>query len=179
MLNRSLVIFVLLGSAAAAAQAPALQSVYTELTGAACKTVTVREDPDSSSLQQCEGVAGYRLQIEDGDDRQSVTVVRPDGKRSPLDLWHTVSGAFSTVGPRAEWRVRQLNGKPSPVALIVRFNAQDMPDHPDRNISFLVVTKITPEEICVTDKISPGPNANEEARKAADASATKPCIKSE
>jgi hypothetical protein len=172
-------IFALLASAAAAAQTPPLQSVYTELTGSNCKTVAVREEPDSSSLQQCAGVGGYNLQIEDGDDRQSVTVVKPDGSRRPLDLWNTVSGAFSSVGPRAEWRVRQSGGKATPVALIVRFNAQDMPDHPERNISYLVVAKITPEEICVTDKIGPGQNANLEARKAADAAATKPCIKSE
>jgi hypothetical protein len=39
------------------------------------------------------------------------------------------------------------------------------------------VAKITPTEICVTDKISPGAKANEDARRAADAASTKPCLK--
>jgi hypothetical protein len=179
MSNRPLAIFTLFASAVAVAQSPPLQSVYTEMTGEGCKTVTVRENPDSYSLQQCEGIAGYSLQVEDGDDRQSVTVVKPGGARRPLDFARTVSSGFSTVGSWAEWRVRRLNGKPDPVALIVRLNAQDAPHHPERNISYLAVAKITPEEICVTDKIKPGPDENLEARKAADAAATKPCVKVE
>ena len=43
--------------------------------------------------------------------------------------------------------------------------------------SYLAVTKITPTEICVTDKILSGANANEDARRAADTAATKPCLK--
>jgi hypothetical protein len=39
------------------------------------------------------------------------------------------------------------------------------------------VSKITATEICVTDKILPGPKANEDARRAADTAATKPCLK--
>jgi hypothetical protein len=33
------------------------------------------------------------------------------------------------------------------------------------------------DEICVTDNISPGPKANEAARRAADTAATKTCLK--
>ena len=46
-----------------------------------------------------------------------------------------------------------------------------------RTIKYLVVTKITSTEICVTEKISSSPTANEDARRAADAASTKPCLK--
>ena len=69
------------------------------------------------------------------------------------------------------------NGKLNPVALIIRYNASENPDQPDKTSSYLAVSKITPTEICVTDKILSGPNANEDARRAADTAATKPCLK--
>ncbi|HEX2268493.1 MAG TPA: hypothetical protein VHH35_03120, partial [Pyrinomonadaceae bacterium] len=62
-------------------------------------------------------------------------------------------------------------------ALIIRYNANEDPESPNKQSSYLAVTKITASEICVTDKIMPGANANEEARRAADAAATKPCLK--
>ena len=68
-------------------------------------------------------------------------------------------------------------GKLLSVALIIRYNASENPDNPNKHTSYLAVAKITATEICVTDKISPGPNANTEARRAADSAATKPCFK--
>ena len=64
-----------------------------------------------------------------------------------------------------------------PVALIIRYNANEDPESPNKQTSYLAVTKITDSEICVTDKISPGANANEDARRAADAAVNKPCLK--
>jgi hypothetical protein len=81
------------------------------------------------------------------------------------------------VGPKAEWRLVTQNRKLVPVALIVRYNASEDPESPNKITSYLAVAKITQIEICVTDKISPGPNANEDARRAADAASTKPCLK--
>jgi len=43
--------------------------------------------------------------------------------------------------------------------------------------SYLAVVKVTPEKICVTHKIPPGENANENARQAADTAQTAPCLK--
>jgi hypothetical protein len=64
-----------------------------------------------------------------------------------------------------------------PVALILRYNASEDPESPNKLISYLAVAKITTTEICVTDKILPGPKANEDARRAADAAPAKPCLK--
>jgi hypothetical protein len=169
-------LFVLL-ACAAQASAQAVQSVYSDLSEAKCKVVKSGDESEgeSSSVSRCPGIAGYNLLVLDGDSRQSVTIVRPNGTEHPLDLWHTVSGAFSTVGQRAEWRVRRRGDKDEPFALIVRFTHNALPDNPDKKISTLVVAKITTDAVCVTDAIPPAPDANERARKAADSSASKPC----
>jgi hypothetical protein len=122
---------------------------------------------------QCPGIGGYKLIIEEGDIRQNMTVVTPAGKKYDLDLWNVVGASFSNLGPRVEWRVKGRSLKPE--ALIVRFNVAD-PSGVGKGTSWLVVVKITPGGICVTDKIAPGPDQNEQARTAADASADKPCL---
>jgi hypothetical protein len=141
------------------------RSVYTSLDEKQCRA------------GRCRGVAGYALLLTEGDLRQNITVITPKGAKHSLDLWDVISGGFSHVGSKAEWRMATQNGKPSPVALIIRYNASEDPEHPNKQSSYLAVSKITPTEICVTDKILPGPNANEDARRAADTAATKPCLK--
>jgi hypothetical protein len=148
------------------AAAPAT-SVYSSLSG--CKLIKTGHD---WSVSACRGVGGYNLQLEYDDARESITVYSPD----PLNLWQVVSNGFSSVGQKAEWRVTTKNGKQVPQALIVRFNASENPEDSSKVTSYLVVAKITPDQICVTDKIAPSATANEEARKAADASASKQCL---
>ena len=122
---------------------------------------------------RCRGTAGYSLLLSEGDLRQNITVVTPRGTKHSLDLWDVISGGFSSVGPKAEWRM----AKQKPVALIIRYNASEDPNQANKLTSYLAVTKITTSEICVTDKIPPGASANEDARRAADESANKPCLK--
>ena len=148
-------------------------SVYSSLSG--CKLVKTGRD---WSVQACRGVGGYNLQLEYDDSRESITVFSPDRQQHSLNFWQVVSSGFSSVGQKAEWRVTKKNGKVVPHALIVRFNASENPEDSTRVTSYLVVAKITPEKICVTDKIAPSATANEEARSAADASADKPCLES-
>jgi hypothetical protein len=126
---------------------------------------------------RCRGVAGYNLIVEEGDLRTNIKVVPPRGTEQSLELWHVVSGAFSSLGPKAEWRTTRRSGKLVPVALIIRYNASENPEQPNKTTSYLAVAKITPREICVIEKISPGPNANDDARRAADTAETKPCLK--
>jgi hypothetical protein len=152
-------------------------SVYTSLAEKQCKTIK-SPDPQSGDYEgRCRGVAGYTLVVSEGDLRQNVTVVTPKGAKHSLELWEVISGGFSSVGPKAEWRMAKQNGKLEPVALIIRYNANDDPESPNKQSSYLAVTKITATEICVIDKINPGAKANEDARRAADAAATKPCLK--
>lgn len=153
-----------------------LESVYSDLSSSKCKTTEVDKETGSST-QRCPGVGGYGLLLLDDDSRQSITVVAPDGKNHPLDFWEVITGAFSSVGNKAEWRVTRSKGKVSPAALIVRVNASEDSANPSRLTSYLAVVKVTPEKICVTNKISPGVKANEEARQAADSASTAACLK--
>ena len=150
------------------------RSVYTSLEEKHCRPIkTASADYEG----RCRGVGGYALLLSEGDLRQNVTVVTKQGTKHSLDLWDVVSSGFSSVGPKAEWRMSRQNGKLVPVALILRYNANEDPAQPDKRNSYLAVTKITPSEICVTGKIPSGPKANEDARRAADAATTKPCLK--
>ena len=176
MPKRTLSALCILASAVTVfAYAPPADSVYTDIAPARCKTVEINEEGAGSSVQKCAGVAGYELLVEENDLRQSVTVVSPDGKRHPLNYWQVITPAFSSLGEKAEWRVEKKGGQVKPYALIVRVNASENPENPDQKTSYLAVAKITDAEVCVTDKVK----TNEAAREAADASATKPCLKVE
>ena len=148
-------------------------SVYSSLSG--CKLVTQGRD---YSTQACRGIGGYNLRLEYGDARESITVISPNGKKHPLNFGEVISVGFSSVGKKAEWRVTRKAGKVVPIALIVHFDASENPADSSKVTSYLVVAKITPQKICVTDKIAPSATANEDARRAADSSADKPCLQS-
>jgi hypothetical protein len=157
-------------------EADSIKSVYSSLSK--CRKVA---SDVISSTHLCGGVGGYKLQREGSDDRESITVISPNGKKHQLEFWNVISSAFSQVGEKAEWRVIKKKGKVVPVALIVRFTASEISGSGDTSkptslISYLAVAKITPQKICVTNKIAPSNTANEEARAAADASADKPCV---
>jgi hypothetical protein len=150
-------------------------SVYTDISGSRCRTIKVVKET-GASVQSCLGVAGYKLEVEDDDARMSISVVAPDGKKSELSYWHVITSAFSSLGNKAEWRVTRVKGKTTPVALIVRVNASEDPSNAEKLTSYLAVAKITAAKTCVTDKIGPSATANEEARRAADTAATRPCL---
>ena len=149
-----------------------IRSVYTSLAEADCRVIEVDEE-SASSVSRCPGVPGHALKVLDGDARMSIDVITPDRREHPLNYWSVITHNFSSLGPRAEWRVRGQQ----PIALIVRVNASEDPENSERTTSYLAVAKITPTGICVTDRIAPAPNANEMARIAADASASRPCAK--
>ena len=153
------------------------RSVYTPLTVKTCRTIKTETTGAGDYEGRCPGVAGYSLTLLEGDLRQNIIVNTPKGAKHSLELWDVISGGFSHVGPKAEWRMTREKRKTYPTALIIRYNASENPDNPNKHTSYLAVAKITATEICVTDKISPGPNANTEARRAADSAATKPCLK--
>lgn len=181
-MTRALSFFVLLLSlvyGVNSASAQSNQSVYTNLEAKFCKTIKSDSSETGDYLGRCPGTAGYSLLVSEGDLRQNVTVVTPKGTKHSLELWSVVSPAFSSLGPKAEWRISKAKMRASPVALIVRYNASENPEQPEKTTSYLVVTKITANEICVTNRIAPGPTANTDARRLADESASKPCLKAD
>lgn len=153
------------------------RSVYTPIGDKQCRVIKSAEAGDDGYEARCRGTAGYTLLLSEGDLRQNITVITPQGAKHSLDLWEVVSGGFSSVGPKAEWRMATQNKRSAPVALILRYNASEDPEKPDKQTSYLAVAKITATEVCVTEKIAPGPTANEDARRAADSASTKPCLK--
>jgi len=154
------------------------QSLYSSVEPKQCRTIkAITSDERGSYEARCRGVAGYNLIVEEGDLRTNIKVVAPGGTEHSLDLWTVVSSAFSSLGPRVEWRMSRRGSKSTPVALIIRYNASENVDNPNKTTSYLAVAKITSSETCVTDRILPGPNANADARRAADAAATKSCLK--
>jgi hypothetical protein len=172
-----LLLCIVAASAANTATLP-IQSVYTSMNPKTCKTLEVDNEGAGWSVQQCPGVAGYKLHITEGDLRQTIEVVKPDGSKHDLNLANLVGGGgFSSVGEKAEWRVKNQSGRQTPTALIVRFNVSENPEDSTKITSYLAVAKITPQEICLTDKVKPVPKANEKARQLADNSANKPCLK--
>ena len=161
----------------ATAVAQSNRSVYTPIGDKQCRTLKSAEAGDDGFEARCRGTAGYSLILSEGDLRQNLTVITPKGTEHSLELWSIVSSGFSSVGPKVEWRLTTRNGKTAPVALIIRYNASEDAEAPNKLMSYLAVAKITANEICVTEKISPGPKANEDARRAADAATSKPCLK--
>lgn len=126
-------------------------------------------------MQRCSGVGGYKLLLEDSDNRMSVTVIDPSGRKHALNYWDSITPNFSSLGTKAEWRLARKGRLTVPIALIVRVNANEDADT-QKVISYLAVAKLTAERICVTDKISATSTANRKAREAADSSAPRTCL---
>lgn len=146
------------------------KSVYTDLDDTKCKTVELTDDEGGSYSGMCPGTAGYKLNLIEGDLRQTITVIDPKAKKHELRFWEYLGG-FSAVGPKAEWR---LKGK-TPVALIVRLNVSENMEDSSKRTSYLVVAKITQDFACITDIVKPSRTQNAEARKAADKAANIAC----
>jgi hypothetical protein len=151
------------------------ESVYTDLVSEKCRTIESNPNEGGSYRGLCAGAGGYKLEVLEGDLRQTINVIAPNRKKHELELWNKVSSGFSAVGNKAEWRVVRAGKTVKPTALIFRFNASDNLERSEENTSYLVVVKITNQTVCVTDIVKPSSNANETARKLADASVNKSC----
>ena len=150
------------------------RSVDTSLASGKCRIVETA-DRGGYTLRSCPGVDGYKLLVEDFDSRMTITVVDPDNEEYPLLFGQYVTGHFSELGKKVEWRIAKVKGKEVPVALIVRVYSHGTGIPP--NITpYLAVSKIAPPEICVTDRIGPGPNQSERAREAADDAMNSKCM---
>jgi hypothetical protein len=165
---------VIAASVAFASPEKGPRSIYTDISDASCTVIKSSGEPNEEDGLKCRGPGGFHLLALSGDMRATVTIVGPDGKEYPLEFWDSVTGGFSTLGPRAEWRVRDAESVP--YAMIVRVSASENPDKPEEKTSWLAVAKITAEAVCVTDKIKGGIDDNARARAAADTAATRPCL---
>ncbi len=144
-------------------------SVYTSTRTNACRTIRSSSADTGSYVGECRGVGGYKIRLIEGDIRQTLNIITPNGKAHELNFWN-IFGSFSSIGERMEWRLR---GK-EPIALIARYNVAD-PENSEKSTSYLMVSKLGRSLSCVTDVVEPGPGQNEKARALADEAAKKPC----
>jgi hypothetical protein len=144
-------------------------SVYTNLDEKSCKTLESDTSGAGSYRGRCPGIAGYKLDLLEDDLRQTINVIAPNKKTFELNFWSFYSN-FSAVQRKAEWRMK---GK-TPVGLIFRYNVSN-PEDSSKITSYLMVAKVTKNEICITDLVNPSKTQNAEAQKLADAAASKPC----
>jgi len=153
-----------------------IDSIYTNLSGRDCRLLGVNKE-GAKSAQRCPGVGGFRLLVLDDDGRQSVSLVSAQGRKFDLAFWDTVTRNFSSLGSKAEWLVARDGAQIRPTALIVRVSALEDSES-NRVTSYLTITKITRDQICVVAKIRRSATASVEARGLAAASAEKPCLRS-
>ncbi len=155
-----------------------IESVYTDLSGAACKQESDKQDPDETPYLVCPGVAGYSLIVRRVDaGRKSIDIVDGAQRIRPLKYQEFVTRYMSTLGEKAEWRVATRDGRKVPIALIVRVQAREDNDNPARvTRTYFAVAKIAPNGACVTDRIPEGSRAEAAVRNAADSAQSRSCV---
>ena len=146
-------------------------SSYTSIDEKDCITL---DSDDLGSIEECESFGDIRVRVIEGDIRQSITLTRQN-REYILNFKSIVNTSFSTLGTQIEWRHKK--GKPENLkGMIVRLDVNDDPDDLDKITSYLIVSKITPNNICIVGKIFPQPKQNELARAMLDAKEELPCI---
>ena len=164
--------FVLLSAITIQAQTSKVSSVYQSLTGKQCKHTSVTDS--GYGFDSCKGVGGYRLELSDADQQNSIKLIAPGKKSFNLQFQAQDSLKMARLEQKIEWRVVREGGKIVPVALITRFEVLESKES-NKRVSYLMVSKITANSACLTDIVEPSATANEEARKLADAARNKPC----
>lgn len=164
------------GSPAVPTQAE-IQSVHTDLGAGSCKTEVDKSDPNETPYLVCPGVAGYTLIVRRvGSGRRSIDIVDPSQRAFPLNYQEFITRHMSTLDDQAEWRVATRDGSQVPIALMVRVQARESNDDPEKvTTSYLAVAKITPNEVCVTDRIPEGTQPEAQVRSEANAAPEKRC----
>jgi hypothetical protein len=147
-----------------------IKSVYTSVQTKACRTIESTAEEGGFYRGICPGVGGYKVELTEGDIRQTLNVITPAKKNFHLKFTEYY-GSFSTVGQKLEWRVK--GGVP--IALIARYNVADPTGERSTDTSYLMVSKISKAMSCVVDIIQPGRSQNEAARRSADTALSLPC----
>jgi hypothetical protein len=155
----------------------AIESIQTDLGAGSCEKKADKSDPNETPYLSCPGVAGYALivrRVEAG--RQSIDVVDAAQRVFALRYDEFVTRSMSTLDGKALWRVAMKDGKQVPIALIVRVQAREDNDNPEKvTRSYFAVAKITPHEACVTDRLPEDSHSEAAVRDAADTAHQRPC----
>ena len=125
-------------------------------------------------MSRCSGPGGFSLMVDYGDARDDLRLIKPGAKPVELGLLALNNGGFNSLGDAVEWRGSGAGEAFKPAALIVRNNAVENPERPERPTALLVVIDLA--QGCVVAQVRPRPSQNEAARKIADGP-RQPCLK--
>jgi hypothetical protein len=153
------------------ANAQTIGSVYTSTAPKECKVKSAENGVDDSTTRVCPGKAGLVVLVSEDDLRETVSVGRDRKAAEEEPAAKTWFGPFNWTTETVEWRM--ADGKP--FAIIQRWHIDDSSDE-DKNgrpkaKPMLAVTRLPPGAVCHVAyvDVAANPNANELARKAADA----------
>ncbi len=139
-----------------------IKSVYTKIELKTCKQI---EKPDGFVFEgswRCKGLGNYDVLVSAADSREMVGFGKSIEKNCGS---HRTFGGFNSAGGTVEWRLK--DGKP--FATILRWGVNADTEHPDKQITWLVVSKLEGPNSCPIHYVAGSwPNANEQARKIAD-----------
>ena len=147
------------------------ESQYTSIAEKDCRTL---DSDNMGSIQECEPYQNIFVKVLEGDIRQSITLRREE-KEYALNFWLTITDAFSSLGSKIEWRYK-VDNPHYPVGLIVRLDVTEEIEDMEHRISYLIVSKITHNQICVVGKILPQANQTLLARSMLEHSEKMPCL---
>ena len=155
--------------AGAASKPAAASSKFVSLADSNCKSTGESAEEDTATLL-CKGtIDGWSVIIEYGDARDSVAL-RRGGKVTQQHFESTVTGYFSAVGDKYEFRVKSNKAIGTIVRVVHDLNGES----PETKVSVLVVSRLSPTP-CVIAVVQPGSKQATTARTLADASSGKPC----
>lgn len=144
------------------------ESAYTQLdfkNTKECTNVTpapVEGEPNDGVAYECQGFGDYVVIFAEGDLRSFVTFGRDSGDHCSRSQ---TFGGFNSIGNTIEWRLK--DGKP--IATILRWSVSYDPEDSSKQKSWLVVTKLEPDNSCHMGYVEGAyPKANEVAQKLAD-----------
>ncbi len=158
---------------------PAADSVYTDITDAACNERD--PGPDSMGIYEadCPGTAGYKLIFSFTDHSAAISVIDPQAKETLLPLRAVLKPVMNFVigGDKVEWRMDRKGDGAKPVAMILRVNKVHDYEEPITAETFLMVVRLT-QDVCVTDLVPASADQNKKAREFADTRG-RPCVDGE
>ncbi len=161
--EKAILLFAACTAFAASASAADVKSAYTKIDLKKCRQT---QKPDGQVFEgswRCKGIAGYDIFLTAADSREQVGFAK--GNKVTCAGGKSFS-SFNSAGNTIEWRVK--NNKP--LAAIQRWTVSIDPEKPEQHASWLVVNKIEGDFSCHMHYVSGSfPNANETARRVADA----------
>lgn len=155
------------------------QSIFTDIRIDLCEKFIDENDPNSIPHQICPGISGYKLMVRHvGAGRQSIDVITPSNEAFPLNLQDFFGRNMYHLGRKVEWRALNKDGMRNPFALIVEVQVHGDMEAPQRvTQSFFALSKITPNEICVTHRVPANDLSHAQLWELADRSVRMDCQK--